>query len=324
MRAITSRMSNGRRVSFGTMPYSSSAGYSGSRGSAGGDRQHLAAVEAGDDVARDLQRVAVVLGEMVGHARHRGVHVGAAQRLGIDHLAGRRLHQRRAAEEDRALFLDDDRLVAHRRHVGAAGGAAAHHHRDLRDVLRAHPRLVVEDPAEVLLVGEHLVLQRQEGAAGVDQVDARQPVLARDLLRAQVLLDRHREVGAALDRGVVGHHHHFLAQHPADAADHPGRGRGAVVHVLGGERRDLQERRARVEQGGDAVARQQLAALDVLLARLLAAALGRACQAPVEFVDQRAVVVRVVAEFAGARIQLRGDRPTGGGTACGRNVPGRS
>jgi hypothetical protein len=33
-----------------------------------------------------------------------GVHVGAAQVLGIDHLAGGGLHQRRAAEEDRALF----------------------------------------------------------------------------------------------------------------------------------------------------------------------------------------------------------------------------
>ncbi len=67
-----------------------------------------------------------------------------------------------------------------------------------------HRRLVEEDPAEVLAVGEDLVLQRQERAAGVDEVDARQPVLQRDLLRAQVLLDRHRVVGAALDGGVVG------------------------------------------------------------------------------------------------------------------------
>ena len=36
--------------------------------------------------------------------------------------------------------------------------------------------LVEEDPAEVLAVGEHLVLHRQERAAGVDEVDARQPV----------------------------------------------------------------------------------------------------------------------------------------------------
>src|SRR3546814_5401036 len=47
-------------------------------------------------------------------------------------------------------------------------------------------------------------------AAGVDRVHAGQVVLARDLLRAQVLLHRHREVGAALDRGVVGDHHDLL------------------------------------------------------------------------------------------------------------------
>ena len=40
-----------------------------------------------------------------------------------------------------------------------------------------HARLVVEDAAEVVAVGEDLVLERQERAARVDQVDARQPVL---------------------------------------------------------------------------------------------------------------------------------------------------
>ena len=39
-------------------------------------------------------------------------------------------------------------------------------------------RLVVEDPAEMLPVGKHLGLRRQIGAAGIDEVDARQAVLA--------------------------------------------------------------------------------------------------------------------------------------------------
>ena len=34
-------------------------------------------------------------------------------------------------------------------------------------------RLIPEDPAEVLLVGEDLALQRKKRAAGVDQVEAR-------------------------------------------------------------------------------------------------------------------------------------------------------
>ena len=42
----------------------------------------------------------------------------------------------------------------------------------------------------------------------------------RDLLRAQVLLDRHRVVGAALHRRVVGDDHAFLPVDAADAGDH--------------------------------------------------------------------------------------------------------
>jgi hypothetical protein len=131
-----------------------------------------------------------------------------------------------------------------------------------------HVGLVVEDAAEVVAVGEHLVLGRQVGAAGIDEVDAGQAVLRRDLLRAQVLLHRHREIGAALHRGVVGDDHAFDALHAADAGDHAGRGDLVVVHASrhGGE---FEEGRAGIEQGVDALARQQLAARDMLLAMLL-------------------------------------------------------
>ena len=53
----------------------------------------------------------------------------------------------------------------------------------------------------------------------------------RDLLRPQVLLDRHRVVGAALDRRVVGDDHALAPAHPPDAGDDPGAGRVAVVHA---------------------------------------------------------------------------------------------
>jgi hypothetical protein len=56
---------------------------------------------------------------------------------------------------------------------------------------------------KVPAVREHVGLHGQERAARVDQVGARQAVLERDLLRAQVLLDRQRKVGAALDGRVV-------------------------------------------------------------------------------------------------------------------------
>ena len=121
-----------------------------------------------------------------------------------------------------------------------------------------HRRLVEEDPAEVLAVGEDVVLQRQERAAGVHEVDARQPVVQGHLLRAQVLLDRHRVVRAALDGRVVGDDHALAARHPADAGDDPRARRVAVVHAVRGQRRELQERRALVQQPVHALARQQL------------------------------------------------------------------
>ena len=161
----------------------------------------------------------------------RRVQLAPAELLGGDDLADRGLHERRSAEEDRALVADDHRLVAHRGHVGAAGGARAEHRGDLRDALGRHPRLVEEDPPEVVAVGEDLVLHRQERAAGVDEVDAGQPVLERDLLRAQVLLHGQRVVGAALDGRVVADDHHVAAVHQADAGDHARAGRVAVVHA---------------------------------------------------------------------------------------------
>ena len=63
-----------------------------------------------------------------------------------------------------------------------------------------------------------------------------------DLLGAQVLLHRHRVVGAALHGGVVGDDHHLPAADPADAGDDARRGRVAVVQVAGREGAQLQER----------------------------------------------------------------------------------
>ena len=100
------------------------------------DRDLLRAIEIADDPARDRERVVVVEREMVGDAGHAGVDVGAAQFLRRDDLAGRRLDERRPAQKDRPLLLDDDRLVRHRRHVRAARRAGAHHDGDLRNALR--------------------------------------------------------------------------------------------------------------------------------------------------------------------------------------------
>jgi hypothetical protein len=195
--------------------------------------------------------------------------------LGGDDLAGRGLHEGRAAEEDRALVLHDHGLVGHRGDVGAAGGAGAHDAGDLRDAATREVGLVEEDPPEVLAVGKHLVLHRQEGPAGVDEVDAGQPVVAGDGLGAEVLLDRDRVVGAALDGRVVADHHALAAADASDAGDDAGRGDGvgvigsAAVHAGRGQRAQLEERAARVQEAVDPVAHQELAPVGVLGTRAL-------------------------------------------------------
>ena len=214
-----------------------------------------------------LQRVGVVERVVVGDAGSPAMDIGAAQVLRRDDFAGRGLHQRRAAEEDGALVADDDRLVRHRRDIGAARRAASHHDGDLGDALRRHVGLVEEDPAEMVAVREHLVLVRQVGAAAVHQIDAGQVVLLGDLLRPQVLLDRQREIGAALHGSVVGDDDAFPARHPADAGEDAGRRDLLLVDAVGRKLGQFQIGRAGIEQCAHPLARQQLAARQVPLAR---------------------------------------------------------
>ena len=194
--------------------------------------------------------------------------VAAAEVLRGHDLAGRGLHQRRAAEEDRALVAHDHGLVAHRGHIRTASGARAEHGRDLWNAVGAELRLVVEDAAEVLTVGEDVVLPRQERATRVHQVDTGQPNLPGDLLRPQMLLDRNRVVRPAFDGGVVGHDHALAPGYPSNAGDHACAGTLVVVHAVGGERRHFEQWAAGVQQPVYALPRQQLAAADMALAGL--------------------------------------------------------
>ncbi|MND90580.1 hypothetical protein D3C80_826670 [compost metagenome] len=153
----------------------------------------------------------VILGDMIDDAGFSAMGFRAAQFLGRNHFAGRGLHQRRAGEEDRALIAHNHRLIGHGRHIGAARRAASHHASDLRDTRRRHLRLIVEDAAEMIAVRKDFRLMRQVGPAGIDQIDAGQAVFRGDLLRPQMLLHRHREIGAALHRRVMGDDHAFAA-----------------------------------------------------------------------------------------------------------------
>src|SRR5450830_1391533 len=272
----------------------------------------LLPVQVRHDGARQRQRVHVVLRQVVDDAGQARVHVAAAQVFRAHHFARGSLHQWRAAQEDGALLLDDDRFVAHGRHVGAAGRAGTHHDGDLRDALGRQVGLVVEDAAEVIAVGEDVVLVRQVGAPRIDQVDAGQVVLLGDFLGAQVLLDRDRVVGAALDGGVVTDDHAFLAGHAAHARDDAGRrcrvrAAGFLVHVVGGQLGKFEEGSAGIEQHLDAVARQQLAPGDVLGAGGFAAALGDLGHPGAQVVDQGLHGGRIGLEIFAARIELAFD-----------------
>ena len=158
-----------------------------------------------------------------------------------DLLADRRLHQRGPGQVE-AGALGHQHRVAEDRQIGAARDAVAHDRRELRDPPRREHGVVAEDPAEVVDVGEDLVLHRQEDARRIDEVDQRQAVLAGDLLGAEDLLDRHREAGARLDRGVVGDDHHATAVDRADRRDDPARRRPAplLVHLVGGPQAQLE------------------------------------------------------------------------------------
>ena len=115
----------------------------------------------------------------------------------------------------------------------------------------------------MLAVGKDLGVIGQIGTAAVDQIDAGQPVGLGDLLGAQMLLHRHRIIGAALDGRIVADDHAFAARDPADAGDDARAGDVTVIKLMGSERRQLQEGRAGVDQLADALARQELAARDM-------------------------------------------------------------
>ena len=167
----------------------------------------MARAKVADDVADNGQGMLVVFGQMIDHAALAGMEIPAAKILGADFLARRSLYQGRAGQENRALFAHDHRLVRHRGDIGPARRAGTHDAGDLGDALRTHIGLVEKDPAEVVAIGEDLGLVRQVGPARVDQVDAGQVVGLGDFLRAQVLLDGQRIIGAALHRRIIGHDH---------------------------------------------------------------------------------------------------------------------
>ena len=99
----------------------------------------------------------------------------------------------------------------------------------------------------MIAVREDIVLFGQEGATRIDEVNAGQMVVARDVLGTQVFFHCHRVIRTTLDRGVIGDDDTLLTADAAYAGDDAGAGRIVVVHAHRGELRDFQERRSGVQ-----------------------------------------------------------------------------
>ena len=93
--------------------------------------------------------------------------------------------------------------------------------------------------------------------------------------------------------------------HGADAGDDAGAGSRAVIHVVGGQGGEFKKRGAGIEQGVDALARQQLAALTVQGHGALAAAFAHLAQRLAQALDLRQIVHRVALEVGAFRVDAR-------------------
>ena len=205
-------------------------------------------IEGLDDVAGDLQRMRVVVRVVVRDSGDAAMDVRAAEVLVRDLLARGRLDQGRAADEDRPLAAHDHGFVAHGRNIRASGRARSHDDGDLGDAEGREAGLVVEDPPEMLLVGERPRLMGKKDSAGIDEIDAGQPVFEGHFLGPDVLFDGGREIRPALDRGIVGNDENLAAVDDADAGHHARTRRLVVVKAPGGQRAQFQEGRIRIEK----------------------------------------------------------------------------
>ena len=99
--------------------------------------------------------------------------------------------------------------------------------------------LVIENASEVLAIWKDFALEGQERTARIHEIDAREVILQRDLLCAQVLFDGDGEVSAALYGGIVGNDHALTAMDSSDSSDDACAGSIIVVHPVCGQGAEL-------------------------------------------------------------------------------------
>ncbi len=120
----------------------------------------LFAVEISSNRTRNLQRMRIVIGQMIGNAGKPCMRVTTAEIFRAHHLSGCSFDQRWTRQKDGALIAHDHCLVAHGRHVRTACRARTHDHGDLRNARRRHLRLIIKDAPEMIAIREYLILIR--------------------------------------------------------------------------------------------------------------------------------------------------------------------
>lgn len=140
-------------------------------------------------------------------------------------------------------------------------------------------------------------------------------ILFGDLLGAQMLLDRHREVRSAFDGGIVGDDQHFAIADAPYAGDNAcTRSRLGIatrlisVHIPCGKGGEFEEWRIGVEQAFDPFTDEEFALLFLSLAILFPAPFTDFGEALLEFIREGAVVGGVGFEVFAIGVDVGGER----------------
>src|SRR5579862_4068300 len=202
------------------------------------------------------------------------VHFRPAKVLRGSFLPNRGLYQRRPREKQPAA-LRHENVITHHRQIRPARHAHPHNRGNLRNPLRAHHRVVPKHAPKIIGIGKHIFLQRKENASGIHQVNCRNAILDRDILRANHLLRRHREERASFHRRIIRDDHHLPARHAREANNRPRRRRAAplVVHLIRRVEAQLEKFSLRIDQLRDTFPRRQPPLLVLRLDRFRPAAL---------------------------------------------------
>ncbi len=240
-------------------------------------------------LAQHFETGGVVLGHVVRDATDFGVQLRAAERFGVDDLAGRALDEVRAAQAHEARLFDHDQNVAERGKIGAAGDARSHDGGKLRHPEPApHKGIIQENAARAVLAGEDAVLIGKVYASGINQIDDGRAVADGDFLGPQNFGYGFGPPGTGFDGGVVGDDDGGAAFDLADAGDYARGGRMAFVLVVGDEQADFEEARAGIEQFRDTLARRQFTGFMLFGDFRRAATRAQAVFELVELFDQKA------------------------------------